>query len=228
MKDNIVHINGFIKTLSAERFERYLVFVDRKQELALRLYDINASLSQAMYVPLQALEVTLRNSIHTCLSERERAYWFDCPDFLRSGNQTRAIGEVKARLIEEKKPVEPGRIVAGLSFGFWTGMFGPPYEELWRSHLHGIVQDKTESLTRRSFSGPLGKIRKLRNRIVHHECIIGWRLKDCYSEVDLILKRISPEAQNWMERNSTFDKVYGGCEAFLNSVHRKELNAKVI
>jgi hypothetical protein len=50
----------------------------------------------------------------------------------------------------------PGRIVAALSFGFWTAMFGPHYEGLWRTTLHRIAaRQDGKRLRRKDFSGPL-------------------------------------------------------------------------
>ncbi|WP_210253130.1 hypothetical protein [Beijerinckia sp. L45] len=71
----------------------------------------------------------------------------------------------------------PGRIVAELTFSFWTSMFGADYEGLWQTTLHGIAsRPDGKGLTRKSFFGPLTPIRALRNRIAHHEAVIMWNL----------------------------------------------------
>lgn len=39
---------------------------------------------------------------------------------------------------EAKKEPTPGRVVAALTFSFWTAMFGKDYETLWQTTLHKI------------------------------------------------------------------------------------------
>lgn len=210
---------AFLKTLSEERFERYTVLSNGDEAVALRLYEANAQLSQALYIPLQALEVTLRNRIHTELSAKYDCFWFDIPDLLKAKAQIEGVGETKGRLVHDKKKIEAGRIIAGLSFGFWTGLFGNQYEELWRSDLHKIVIEEERPSRRKQFAGPLRQIREIRNRVAHHECIINWRLNDHYGHMKTILKRLSPEAHYWMLNNSTFEDVYKEWKQLLKDVH---------
>lgn len=55
--------------LSLERFARYREWADGDRARALDLYTLNTRLSEALYTPLQILEVVLRNRIHTVMSE---------------------------------------------------------------------------------------------------------------------------------------------------------------
>ncbi|WP_428486977.1 hypothetical protein [Rhodopila sp.] len=43
---------------------------------ALELYALNIRLSEALYTPLQMLEVVLRNRIHITLSGVQSPFWF--------------------------------------------------------------------------------------------------------------------------------------------------------
>jgi hypothetical protein len=84
---------------------------------------------------------------------------------------TVGVGLSHAVSARQPKP-GAGRIVAALSFGFWTAMFGPDYEGLWRATLHRIAaKPDGTGLRRKDFSGPLTPIRTIRNRIPHHEPI---------------------------------------------------------
>jgi hypothetical protein len=47
----------------------------------------------------------------------------------------------------------PGRIVAALNFGFWTAMFGPDYEGLWRATLRRIAAKPDGTGLKRGFFG---------------------------------------------------------------------------
>ena len=102
-----------------------------------------------------------------------------------------------------------GRIVAALSFGFWTAMFGPHYEGLWRKALHRIAAkpDGTR-LRRKDFSGPLTSIRTIRNRIAHHEPIIAWDLPEIHKKMVELTRWLSPAAAAWCRENDRFEHVY--------------------
>jgi hypothetical protein len=103
----------------------------------------------------------------------------------------------------------PGRIVAALSFGFWTAMFGPDYEGLWRTTLHRIAaRPDGKRLRRKDFSGPLTPIRTIRNRIAHHEPIITWDLPGIHKRMVELTRWLSPAAAAWCRENDRFDKVY--------------------
>ncbi len=226
--NKVERIGNFVRTLSTDRFDRYLGLTDGNTDKALCLYACNACLSQALYVPLQALEVTLRNSIHECLKTDMGEYWFDKPDLIVISHQFGQIGEAKAKLVQDRKSVLSPRVVAALPFGFWTTMFNSDYEELWRHHLCGIVlPEKREGITRKTFSGPLKLIRKIRNRIAHHECIIELDLNNHYGQIKHLTGLLSPEARYWLEQNSIFETVYGKEKALLDNIHgRKKSDAR--
>jgi hypothetical protein len=69
--------------------------------------------------------------------------------------------------LEKGKIVTRGRIVAGLSFGLWAGLFGRRYEELWRHRLRAVFPHGT--LTRKDLSAKVRLIQHFRNRVAHHD-----------------------------------------------------------
>lgn len=131
---------GFEAILSTDRFARYLAWAGGDRERALELYRLNVAASEALYTPLHVLEVALRNRIHALLSEERGEHWFDTPGLLVLPNQHRQLGEAKARLLELRRPIGSGRIVAALTFGFWVAMLSPAYEILWQKTLHRIAR----------------------------------------------------------------------------------------
>lgn len=52
---------GIEQALSLERFARYIAWAGGDRDQALALYTLNTQLSEALYAPLQALELSLRN-----------------------------------------------------------------------------------------------------------------------------------------------------------------------
>ena len=123
----------------------------------------------------------------------------------QSDQLAKAIGEVR----EERKEPTPGRIVAALTFSFWTSMFSKEYETLWQTTLHRIgARPGGKSIQRQEFSGPLAPIRVLRNRIAHHEPIIDWNLPKHHGKIIELTGWLSPAAEEWCAAHSRFLAVY--------------------
>jgi hypothetical protein len=133
---------------------------------ALRLYMWNTALSEALYGPLQGLEIILRNKIHQRLSAAFGTCWYDAPGF-RDTSCAQATRQ--------------DRIVAELSFGSWVGLFGPKYEtHLWRPHLRNVFVNSPTPFLRKQAHAALDEIRLLRNRVAHHEPILHLRLAELH------------------------------------------------
>ncbi|MDB5396675.1 MAG: hypothetical protein JWM91_4181 [Rhodospirillales bacterium] len=206
------------KALSLERFSRYLAWANGDRARAVELYTLNTRLSEALYTPLQALEVSLRNRIHTVISEAVNDHWFDEPEF-QKGRQAEQLEKAKADLAEERKPAEPGRVVAALTFGYWTGFFGAAYDAFWRDTLYQIaIRPNGKRLSRKDFSKPITPIRILRNRIAHHEPILGWNLPEHHNKILELTDWLSPPAANWCRGISSFAAVYPEHGVELHSV----------
>lgn len=198
----------FEATLSLERFARYLEWRSGDHARALELYALNTQLSEALYTPLQILEITLRNRIHAVLTEARHERWFEDDGYLLLEHQCCQITEAAEQVGERRDPT-PGRIVAALTFSFWTAMLGSRYEELWQKTLHDIARrEDGKGLARKDFSRPLSPIRALRNRVAHHEPIVQWDLPKHYRNILQLIRWLSPAAAEWCKRYSRFPEVY--------------------
>jgi hypothetical protein len=197
------------EALSLERFGRYLAWAGQNRERALELYALNTCLSEALYTPLQMLEVALRNRIHAVLSATQHPRWFEDEGFLLAPNQPEQVAEALAELNRDEKESTPGRVVAALTFSFWTAMFGTHYEDLWQKDLYRIARrEDGKSLRRKDFSGPLTPIRILRNRIAHHEPILGWNLPKHHDAMLRLTGWLSPTAAAWCRTLDRFIQVH--------------------
>jgi hypothetical protein len=196
--------------LSLERFGRYLAWAGGDRESAIELYTLNTRISESLYTPLQSLEVALRNRIHVVMTEAFGGEsWFRQAGVLQNDRQPEQLAKAIIDLKAVNKTPTPGRIVAALSFGFWTAMFGPDYEALWRATLRRIAaKPDGTSLRRKDFSGPLTPIRILRNRIAHHEPIIMWDLRKHHKKMAELTRWLSPAAAVWCRENDRFERVY--------------------
>jgi hypothetical protein len=72
-------INALERALSPERLSTYLAAANGDHAAALRLYVWNTEISAALYGPLQALEILVRNAFHRELSAVYGPTWYDNP-----------------------------------------------------------------------------------------------------------------------------------------------------
>jgi Abi-like protein len=195
--------------LSLERFARYVAWAGGDRTRALELYTLNTQLSEALYTPLQVLELALRNRVHTIMSAAHGERWFDANGLLQAPHQREQVQGALAELAKDNKEPLPGRVVAALTFSFWTAMLSPVYETLWRSTLSAIAaKPDGKRLGRKQLSRPLTPIRLLRNRIAHHEPILHWDLRKHHATMLEMTSWLSPPAARWCVRVDRFPATY--------------------
>ena len=122
---------------------------------------------------------------------------------LNRGAQTKindAIGEIR----RHNKPVTANRVVANLSFGFWTSLLGRGGQghdyaaDLWTPTLSKAFRRKN----RRDVQNRYFTLKKLRNRIAHHEPIFQQDLSKANREALESISWHCNETKNWVEHHS--------------------------
>lgn len=182
----------------------------------------NIALCEATYPTLQTLEVALRNAVFDagCASYPFTASpslaqvpcWLDTAVLL-PGDRSKVAG-AKARLRDAGKPPEPCRLVAELTFGFWTTLFDVRYENtriLWpRLFGQKIFADAPKRFRNRKALSPLlNRVRHLRNRAFHHEPIWHWRdLREQHAIALDLIGWMSPPLRETVGALDRFDAVY--------------------
>lgn len=204
----MAYIDDMEAALSLERFGRYVTWADGDRERALELYTLNTQVSEALYIALQTLEISLRNRIHSAMALTNGERWFEQINLMQVPHQAAQVADAIAELEANGKEPTPGRIVAALSFSFWTAMFSPAYEPLWRATLHTIATRDGKGLVRKDFSRPLTQIRLLRNRIAHHEPILHWDLRRHHQALRELTQWLSPPAHAWSAPLDRFEAIY--------------------
>ncbi len=195
--------------LSLERFARYVAWAGGDRQHALELYTLNTQLSEALYTPLQVLEVALRNRVHAIMSAAHGERWFEADGLLQAPHQREQVEVALAGLDKDEKEPLPGRVVAALTFSFWTAMVSPAYEDLWRTTLSTIASKPDgKRLARKQLSRSLTPIRILRNRIAHHEPILHWNLRKHHAAMLEVTSWLSPPAAAWGTGVDRFPAVY--------------------
>jgi hypothetical protein len=120
--------------------------------------------------------------------------------------QTAMLRKAKDALQREGKPLDAGRVVAELNFGFWTGLIGPKYADLWRNHL--VKAFSRRPVQRAEVQTRLNSIRKLRNRVAHHEPILSRPLQRDMNQIFDTLSWLSPVTARWVRGNSSFEERF--------------------
>lgn len=178
--------------LSVERLATYLRMAGNDRNKAADLYIENISQCRTIYGKLHWLEVGLRNAMNRELSQKYGAEWFNNPHIGLSEKDTSQIEKAKEQLRKENKPLTNSNIIAQLSFGFWVNLFNYPYDTLWRHCLRRTFAPESGTLERKTISGTLHPILKLRNRIAHYEPILGYDLPKMQQDMVDIVRWIEP------------------------------------
>jgi hypothetical protein len=94
----------------------------------------NMALCESLYTPLQLAEIALRNCLHHFLSARFNSpAWYDVIPNLPSWQQNQ-LHDARQKLAVAGKNLTPGRMVAELHFGFWTGFFNKHHARTGLGH----------------------------------------------------------------------------------------------
>ncbi len=191
-------VESLREAISGERFELYLIGTGDVVR-ALRFYVWNAAVSAAFLWPLHMVEITLRNTVNNRMMQKYGAAWLLDSELVGTWAARTAA---KARSQIGKRGAEPadGRIIAELSFAFWVGLFAKARDEaLWRRNLCRIFYPTPK---RSEVHAHLERLRKLRNRIAHHEPIRNRRLKADYEIALQLLDWLSPDTADWVRCHS--------------------------
>ncbi len=193
---NHTFFQGIEAILDAERLDAY-----RRDGVppvtTLARYLWNMALCESLYSPLQMAEIALRNSLHHFFSARlKNPAWYDVIPGLPVWQQEQ-LNDARHRLLDAGKSVTPGRMVAELHFGFWTGFFNKVHARTGLGHAiaaHAFPYAPRAERDLRKLDARWKRIRDLRNRVFHHERIIHWTDLDAQHTALLeVIEWASPE-----------------------------------
>ncbi len=107
------------------------------------------------------------------------------------------VGETIARISNGHKKPTRGRVVAGLSFGFWRALFDRKYHQLWNTHLHRAFPQGSGN--RSEVAGLMSRLVPFRNRVAHHETIIRRPITTHYNDMLALARLIDADARTWIK-----------------------------
>lgn len=156
------------------------------------------------------LEVLLRNAVDAQLSryagEKECGIpWFLLPS-IAGDHVSNSVESVRVRLRPLAMETRD-QIVAGLSFGFWSGLLGPKYEDLWRACLRHAFPNS--SGRRKDVAVAVDAIRKLRNKLAHHDSMVNVDVPFELRRIVAVAGYVDEDAAKWLSRMSQAMSVYG-------------------
>lgn len=200
---------SFSRSVSSGRIEAYRRDGDNDLETLTR-YAWNICLCEAFYPVLQILEVGFRNSIHDAATN-----FFGTPRWYKQSallqpSAVNMVTQAEEEVMSQGKPLDPGRVVAELNFGFWTNLLNRKYEQnLWPRLLKTTFPYLPAPVRTRDFAYKrFERIRKVRNRIFHHEPILKFDLPKFHAEVLDAMSWINPAMQKMAQVVDRFAEVF--------------------
>lgn len=196
-------------TLSTPRIETYEAATpgDSTLSRALALYAWNAQVSAALLAPLHICEVSIRNAISEAIAAAHGPQWPWSAGFVRSLPNPVVGYNARSDLLSARvNKTTTGQVIADLKFVFWQTMVTRRFDaRLWAHHLRTVLPhadgNNTTAQIRSMVYSELEQIRKLRNRIAHHEPIFQRNLTIDFQKIhDLIAVRC-PITAAWMLQN---------------------------
>lgn len=195
-----------IRLMSAPRLQTYKIAGGGDMRTALALYQWNLQLAASLFTSIHFFELALRNTVDVKLQAdlgTADAPWFDArSDLLTPGTQGK-IRQAKGRIHEAGKPETRGRVLAELEFGFWWALFSDQYNRsLWP-----LLRTRFQPARRERLHAEIDNIRRLRNRIAHHEPLIHRNIEEDYSRLLSTAEYIHPHLAWWIDVTSTVSAV---------------------
>ena len=193
------------KILSAPRFATYLRAKNGNKSKALALYHWNLKLSSEFIIPLQMCEVSLGNSIVCAIEKTYSRNWpWEISFEIALPNHAQDYNPRNDLKMQQHLPT-PGKIVAELRFAFWQKMLTRRHDAaIWNAHFRTAFphadQSKTIQELRRQGYAMLEEIRKLRNRIAHHEPIFKRNIQEEYDRIKEVIGWTNPTAAAWVDK----------------------------
>jgi hypothetical protein len=200
------------ETLSAARVGTYenvigLNGAKLSTENALKLYAWNAQVSAAFFSPLHLCEVVIRNAVASALEAKYGDRWPWSQSFEGSLPNPQKGYNPRNDLINSRRGMPTaGKVIPELNFVFWPKILTSRFDtRLWDSHLHLVFPNHVPGITvnalRNRIHDDLEQVRKLRNRIAHHEPIMARNLDDDFEKISSLIKFRCLPTSTWMIKN---------------------------
>ena len=195
------------KALSPARLHPYLEAAGFKEEAAISLYLWNAAVGQSFHFPLQVAEVVLRNTVTIALSREFGSNWWNenackaCLGDERCEDLTDAA--VRAQKVYQCAPTAD-HMTSILMFGFWVALLKGQYNQrIWSKNTYRCFPNLSMQKRVGDVYAIANAVLLFRNRIAHHEPLIGLDLSLEYSRITNLIGWVCDETKDWVRRSSS-------------------------
>lgn len=152
-------------------------------EVALRRHWWNLLIAESLYPTLQLFEVILRNRLTSSMDALVGPGWTEGVNIVHSDRCAEGIRRAVISVARRKESHCRDDWIPELGMGFWCELHAAHYEQRLRCGtapfplmIKTAYPGMPKSLhSRRSIKGDLERMRRLRNRVFHHERILHWQ-----------------------------------------------------
>lgn len=198
-------IHDFESLLSPPRFGTYLRAVGGDRNKAMELYCWNTQVSAALYVMLQFFELAVRNATVEALEAEFGPNWHLSAGFVKTLRAPRRGYQPREDLTSNARRLPTaGKVVAELKFAFWQGLFVKGQQaRVWDTHFASVFPGYNKSLTvaqaRAHAYEQIEEVRRLRNRVAHHEPIFKRDLLKDRDRIRELVQWRRPRVAKWLD-----------------------------
>ncbi|HYW05906.1 MAG TPA: hypothetical protein VE913_03055 [Longimicrobium sp.] len=197
-------IRALSDAISPARLSTYRKRAHENARRALALYAWNVDAAAALYPVLQVNEITLRNAVNRAVVSQFGVAWPYSRGFLRAlPTYERTTFENARAKLERTLGVaraSAGDVVASQSYWFWVFLLTARFERrIWSREFGTAFPRAPPGITREIVRSRTDAIRHIRNRIAHHEPILGPNPVGVHQRASSIVRWISPAQARWID-----------------------------
>ena len=195
-------IKALREAISLPRLTTYVRAAHGNTRRALDLYVWNVNAAAALYAILQVNEIALRNAVNRALVSQFGAQWPYSMGFLRAlprhERDTFENGRLRLERTLRVSHVSTGDVVAAQTYGFWVMLLTARFQgRIWQQEFALSFPGAPPQVTRSVVHDRAEEIRRLRNRIAHHEPLLNHDLLGAYQRAASMVRWISPLMSKW-------------------------------
>jgi len=227
-----MNYHKFAKLYSFSRISRYLKASKGDKKLAQDMYYANSRIAQAFQPLISSFEVILRNQLHYAIANHfsdvrwlinQKTGFMSDPSLIHKDKKTgktktndflkKEIERSEKALLNKKRNLTSGRIIAELNFGFWNSLFESHHYALLKGVPCTIFHSLPKDFGRKEVNSRIRKIRDFLNRVSHNEpiCFDGKEFdldysRSMYTTISNFLTWVSPNVMETLA-SEDLDKV---------------------
>lgn len=124
----------------------------------------------------------------------------------RRGLTKESLNVLDRAFLRTRSP-DRGKLIAELTFDFWSNLFRTEYGDLWRTKANVVFPGLARGEGRAEIQPLVRAINGIRNRVAHHEPLLDVNIPDIMKKMIRLTELRCPVTANWMRHHSTVNLV---------------------